>query len=469
MPTNHSDALVFFGATGDLAYKQIFPALQALVRDGQLDIPVIGVGRSGWDTKQLVERARKSIEEHGGGVDKDAFPTLERRLCYIDGDYNTQDLFQRLRTALGSATRPLHYLAIPPSAFEVVVRGLATSGCADNARVVVEKPFGRDLASAMELNETIHKYFPERSVFRIDHYLGKEPVQNLMYFRFANTFLEPIWNRNYVERVEITMAERFGVLTRGRFYEEVGAIRDVVQNHLLQIVALLAMEAPVGRDPEAVRDAKGQAFKAMRPLTPDDVVRGQAAPYRHESGVAPDSHVETFAAVRLWLDSWRWAGVPFYIRAGKYMAVTATEVFVTLKRPPFALFQDVATSPPNHVRFRLSPHVVLELGARAKQAGDRMSGETVLLDACHESAHEKPPYERLLGDAMRGDQTLFAREDSVEAAWRVVDPVIGDRSVNLPLCFYEPGSWGPREADAIIPDGWYKPNGDLKCPDDDDK
>jgi glucose-6-phosphate 1-dehydrogenase len=463
MPSNQSDALVFFGATGDLAFKQIFPALQALVASGQLDVPIIGVGRSGWQTEQLVARARASLQAHGS-FDEQAFEPLARRLCHIDGDYNSPDLFQQLRQALGSASQPLHYLAIPPSAFEVVAKGLAQSGCATNARIVVEKPFGRDLASAVELNKTIHQYFPETAVFRIDHYLGKEPVQNLMYFRFANSFLEPLWNRHYVDRVEITMAEQFGVRTRGRFYEEVGAIRDVVQNHLLQIAALLAMDAPVGRDPESVRDAKGQAFKAMRPLDPADVVRGQCVNYRKEAGVAPDSAVETFAAVRLYLDSWRWAGVPFYIRAGKYLAATATEVFVTLKRPPFALFGDVMTSPPNHVRFRLSPHVVLELGARAKEAGETMTGETVLLDACHESTREKPPYERLLGDAMRGDQMLFAREDSVEAAWRVVDPVVGDRSVGLPLLPYEPGSWGPAQSDSMIPDGWHAPQGDETCP-----
>jgi glucose-6-phosphate 1-dehydrogenase len=425
-------------------------------------MPIIGVGRSGWDTPQFVERARASVTEHGG-INNEAFPKLARRLKYVDGDFNDPALFDQLRQALGEAAHPLHYLAIPPSAFEVVAKGLATHGCATNARIVVEKPFGRDLASAHELNGTIHKFFPESSVFRIDHYLGKEPVQNLLYFRFANSFLEPIWNRNYIDRVEITMAERFGVGTRGRFYEEVGAIRDVVQNHLLQVVALLAMDAPSGREAESVRDAKGQAFKAMRPLSPTDVVRGQCSSYRHENGVSPDSRVETFAAVRLFVDSWRWADVPFYIRAGKCMAVTATEVFVSLRRPPFALFTDVNLSPPNHLRFRLSPDVVLELGARAKQSGDVMQGETVLLDACHQSEREKPPYQRLLADAIRGDQMLFAREDSVLAAWRVVDPVIGERSAALPLYSYEPGSWGPAEADGLVPGRWHDPRDNGDC------
>ncbi len=454
MITNpQSDALVFFGASGDLAYKQIFPALQALVARGHLGVRVIGVARSGWTRDQLVARARASIEAHGG-VDVPAFEQLARQLDYIEGDYRDAATFTRLREALGPSTRPLHYLAIPPSLFEAVTRGLAASGCAENARVVLEKPFGRDLASALELNHTVHEHFPESSVFRIDHFLGKEAVQNLLYFRFANSFLEPIWNREYIDRIEITMAESFGVAGRGAFYEEVGAIRDVVQNHLLQVVALLTMDAPVGHSPEAVRDAKGQTFKALRPLDPDEVVRGQFRGYRREPGVASDSRVETFAALRLHHDSWRWAGVPIYIRTGKSLAVTATEVFAEFKRPPHFVFADVAGAPPNHVRFRLSPQVVLELGARAKLPGDQLAGEGVRLDACHEHAHEMLPYERLLGDAMRGDQMLFAREDSVESAWRVVEPVIG---METPVIDYAPGSWGPAEANELAGGRWHGP------------
>jgi glucose-6-phosphate 1-dehydrogenase len=456
----HSDALVFFGATGDLAYKQIFPALYAMVRRGHLDVPVIGVARSEWNDDQLRARARQSIEEQGG-VDEAAFATLASLLCYVAGDYSDPGTYNRLRQALGAAQHPLHYLAIPPSLFATVAAGLAKFGCVQGARVIVEKPFGRDLESARALNSTLHAYFPECAIFRIDHYLGKEPVQNLLYFRFANSFLEPVWNRNYVERVQLTMAESFGVQGRGKFYEEAGAIRDVIQNHLLQVIASLTMEPPAARDAEGVRDAKAQAFRAMRSLDPAEVVRGQFPAYRNEPGVACDSQVETFAAVRLHIDSWRWAGVPFYIRAGKRLPVTVTEVFVELKRPPQALFSDAGVVPPNYFRFRLNPHVELSLGARAKLPGELMVGENVELAACHDRTDEMTAYERLLGDAMRGDQMLFAREDSVEEAWRVVDPAIEDAR---PVQAYAEGTWGPREADRLIGDGgWHDPQPDGVC------
>ena len=448
-----SNALVIFGASGDLAFKSIFPALHGLAGAGQLDMPVIGVARSDWTTEDFIARARASIETHGG-VNPAAFDVLERQLTYISGDYQDERTFTRLREALDGRTRPLFYLAIPPSAFADVVRGLATLG-AEDARVVLEKPFGRDLASAVELDRVIHQFFPESSIFRIDHYLGKEPVQNLLYFRFANRFLEPIWNREHVERVEITMAESFGVKGRGRLYEELGAVRDVVQNHLLQVAALLLMEPPVGHEPEAIRDAKTQAFNAMRPIDPAEVIRGQFVGYRDENGVAPDSDVETFVALRLHVDSWRWADVPVYIRTGKMLKSTATEVFVALKRPPLSVFDDVAASPPNHVRFRLSPDVVIELGARAKRAGDTMAGESVDLDACRDAVNVTPAYQRLLGDAMRGDQMLFARTDNVTAAWRVVEPILETHS---PVIAYSGGSFGPPEAERLIPEGtWHDP------------
>jgi glucose-6-phosphate 1-dehydrogenase len=450
-----SDALVFFGATGDLAYKKIFPALQAMIRRGHLDMPVIGVAYSGWNLAQFQARARDSIDKHGG-IDATAFAKLCALLRYVDGKYEDPATFANLRKSLRSAKRPLYYLAIPPSLFATVAEGLARSDSVANARVVVEKPFGRDLASAQDLNRTLHRFFPEPAIFRIDHYLGKEPVQNLIYFRFANPLVEAGWDNRHVESVQITMAESFGVEGRGKFYEEAGAIRDVVQNHMLEVIACLAMECPTARDHEARRDERGRLLKTVRTLGASDVVRGQFRGYRAEPGVAPDSRVETFAAVRFCVDNDRWNGVPFYVRVGKRLPVTATEVLVRFRRPSRSVLDETVLAMDSYYRFRLSPGVELALGAKVKKPGESMVGERIELVAHHQPPDEMGPYERLLGDAAKGEATLFAREDSVEESWRIVDPILGN---STPLFEYEPNTWGPPELErTLAPDGsWHNP------------
>ncbi len=444
------DALVFFGATGDLAYKKIFPALQALVKRKKLDAPIIGVARAGWSAERLLARAKESLEAHGS-FDGAAFEKLASLLRYVDGDYQDPDTFDRLAVALGTAKCPLHYLAIPPSLFASVVQQLGRSGCSRQGRVVAEKPFGHDLASARRLNACLLEVFPESSVFRIDHFLGKEPVQNLLYFRFSNWF-EPIWNRDYVESIQITMAEDFGIEGRGAFYDKTGAIKDVIQNHLLQVTASLTMDAPLSGHAESLRDERARVLKAVRAIEPHSVVRGQFRGYGSEPGVAPGSKVETYAAVRLFIDNWRWSGVPIYIRAGKRLPVTCTEVFVELKKLPYAAFgENIRT--PNYVRFRLGPEVAIALGVRSKMPGEEMVGRDLELIATQGASDDMDAYERLLGDALEGDATLFARQDTVEEEWRIVAPIIEAPPVPFE---YEPGSWGPEEARSLVRGhGWH--------------
>ena len=454
MSDAHSDALVFFGATGDLAYKKIFPALQAMIKRRHLDVPVIGVAKAGWNLDQFRARAHDSLEKHGG-VDAAAFEKLSGLLRYVDGNYTDPATFQVIRKELAGVQHPAHYLAIPPVMFGTVVEQLAKSGSAQGARVIVEKPFGNSLGSAQELNRILHAAFPESAIFRIDHYLGKRPVNNVVVFRFANAFMEPFWNRNYIDSVQITMAEDFGVQGRGAFYDQTGTIRDVIQNHLFQILCNLGMEPPVRIDSETVRDEKVKVLKAIRPLEVTNLVRGQFKGYRQEKGVAPDSKMETFAALRLEVESWRWKGVPFYIRAGKNLPVTCTEVLARFRKPPSVVREDALSR--NHLRFRISPEMTIAIGTTVMAPGEALVGETVEMVASrHPRPEEMEAYERVLGDAIAGDTTLFARQDYVEEAWRIVDPVL---KADTPLYEYEKGAWGPSEVDKMVSPagGWQNP------------